>query len=289
MMEECLRGTGPRRLPTGRRRAGAIALACALASLFTAGPTARAEEAAPPTVRATVRDLDVEGLTQRLLYVAPAAPRAVLVMLPGGAGDIGIAGDGSLRHGDNFLVRTRARFAALGFAVLIPDAAGTRSLRGRRSTPAYGGIVAALVRAAGQMSGRPVFLLGTSQGAIAAVNGAAHMAKGTIAGLVLTESVSRRGGSGETVFDADPAAVTAPVLIIANDDDACPVAPPADAARIARSLKSAADVQVVHASGGLKVGQDCGSRSPHGYWGMDEQVVGLIADWIDWQLVARRR
>ncbi|WP_248845921.1 lysophospholipase [Acetobacter senegalensis] len=50
----------------------------------------------------------------------------------------------------------------------------------------------------------PVFLLGKSQGAIAAVNGADQTVPGDIAGVVLTESVSVMGGSGKTVFSADP-------------------------------------------------------------------------------------
>ena len=41
-------------------------------------------------------------------------------------------------------------------------------------------------------------------GAIAAVNGADQTVPGDIAGVVLTETVSVMGGSGKTVFSADP-------------------------------------------------------------------------------------
>lgn len=263
-------------------------LACLLL-LVLAGPVSGAPAQEPPDgPRITVRDLKVEGVDQRLLLVAPPAPRAVLVMLPGGSGRIGIQDDGAVRNGENFLVRTRARFAALGFALVIADAADGTNLRGRRSTPAYGRIVAAIVRFAHEETGRPVFLVGTSQGAIAAMNGAARLAQGPgaegLAGLVLTESVSRVGGSRETVFDADPAAVTAPVLVIANGDDACPVAPPADAARIAASLTASHGVEVVRVSGGVTAGRACGSHSPHGFWQMEDEVMGIMVRWIDAQL-----
>ena len=102
------------------------------------------------------------------------------------------------------MVRTRDLWTALGFAVLIPDAVDGDNLRGRRSSESYADLVAKLVAFAHRQVDGPVFLLGTSQGSIAAMNGAAHLRDGQIAGLVLTESVSRLGGSHETVFSAHP-------------------------------------------------------------------------------------
>lgn len=221
------------------------------------------------------------GAKQRLLYVRPAHPSATVVMLPGGAGDIGIERDGNLAHGQNFLVRTRTLWAAQGFAVVIPDTVDEASLRGTRSTPAYAAVVADLIAfAQGEVKGA-VFLLGTSQGAIAAMNGAAHAPAGGLSGLVLTESVSRLGGSHETVFDADPAAVRVPVLIVANRDDRCNVAPPDDAPRIAAALTNAGDVQVLKVSGGVdRSRRACGSLSPHGYYGIENEVVDRISQWM---------
>ena len=268
----------------------ALFLGLAAAPAHAAEPASAtgAEADGAARVEEKVRDLVVDGLPQRLLLVLPPTPRAILVMLPGGTGDLGLKADGTFRHGMNVLVRTRARFAALGFASVIPDAVDGRNLRGMRATPLYGRIVAALADVALTAVGRPVFLVGTSQGAIAAMNGAAHLPPGVISGLVLTESVSRRGGSRETVFDADPAAVRVPVLILANSDDACPIAPPADAQRIADALTAAKSVEVARLSGGIRAGRDCGSRSPHGYWGIEDEAVSSIAGWIDRQLAAAR-
>ncbi|MEP9351086.1 alpha/beta fold hydrolase [Xanthobacter sp. KR7-225] len=262
-----------------------------------AGPP-RADPAPAPAagVASAVHDLSIQGRAQRVVLVAPPAPRAVLVMLPGGAGNVGIRPDGTLARGDNFLVRTRAQFAARGFAVLIPDAAGTGNLRGRRRTPAYGDVVRALAAFAGKQTGRPVFLVGTSQGAIAAANGAARapagqmtgQITGEVAGLVLTEAVSVLGGSRESVYDADLAAVRVPVLILANRDDACPVSPPAQAPKIAAALSGAPSVTVEEVAGG-RPGKPCGALSPHGYLGIEDEVVGLISAWIDARLAASAR
>ncbi|WP_243973239.1 alpha/beta hydrolase [Methylobacterium sp. J-026] len=222
------------------------------------------------------------GVDQRVLYDAPPHPRATLVMLPGGSGDIGVRRDGDLRHEDNFVVRTRADWVARGYAVLIPDTVDQANLRGLRSSPAYGQLVNGLAAYARDRASAPVFLVGTSQGTIAAINGAAHARSGLIAGLVLTESVSVPGQrSTETVFDADPGGVRVPVLVVANRDDACDVAPPEMAPRIAATMTRSPSVRVLAVSGGMqRSDRACGSLSPHGYYGIEQEVVGGIAGWL---------
>jgi pimeloyl-ACP methyl ester carboxylesterase len=222
------------------------------------------------------------GDHQRVLYAVPAHARATIVMLPGGAGDIGIERDGHLRHGENFVVRTRTLWVAKGYAVLIPDTLDRNNLRGQRSSPQYAKVVEDLIGYAHAQAAAPVFLLGTSQGAIAAMNGAAHAVPGAVAGVVLTESVSRMGGSHETVFDADPADVRVPALVVANRDDRCDVAPPQDAPRIAAAMTQSPDVHVLDVAGGETASKKaCGSLSPHGYFGIETRVVDAIGQWLD--------
>jgi len=221
------------------------------------------------------------GGRQRVLYAAPAQPRATVVMLPGGAGDVGLRHDGEVLHGDNFVVRTRALWVQRGYAVLIPDAVDRANLRGLRGSPQYAAVVLDLVRLAQEQAPGPVFLLGTSQGSIAAMNGAAHAALGAIAGVVLTESVSRMGASGETVFSADPQDVRAPALVVANQDDQCDVAPPGDAPRIAAAMTHSASVRVLSVAGGVQQSsKPCGSRTPHGYFGIEPEVISQIDSWM---------
>ncbi|WP_415629601.1 alpha/beta hydrolase [Novacetimonas hansenii] len=223
-----------------------------------------------------------DGSRLRVLISAPSTPRGTLIMLPGGAGDIGLEKDGNLEHGHNFVVRTHGLWNRQGYTVLIPDTINRTNLRGARSSPAYARLVEDLITYAHQQETGPVFLLGTSQGSIAAVNGAAHARPGSIAGVVLTESVSVMGGSGETVFSADPQQVRVPVLVVANRDDACTVAPPQNAQRIAASMTASKDVHVLMISGGItRSRKDCGSLTPHGYFGIEDQVVAKISAWLN--------
>ncbi|MDY0959394.1 alpha/beta fold hydrolase [Sphingomonas sp. CFBP8993] len=254
---------------------------------WAAFPLALSAQSHVPIASITTRVIDMprpNGADQRILLSMPAHARGMIVMLPGGAGDIGIEHDKTLRHGDNFVVRTRALWNARGYGVLIPDALGSDNMRGRRSSPGYARVITDLVALAHRQGTGPVFLLGTSQGSIAAMNAAAHAAPGSVAGVVLTESVSVMGGSHETVFDADPSGVRVPALVVANSDDACKVAPPANAARIAGAMKQSPAAQVIVVSGGVtRSDNPCGSLTPHGYYGIEDKVVGAIVRWMDAQ------
>lgn len=203
-------------------------------------------------------------------------------MLPGGDGDIGLSPNGAISHGDNFVVRTRSLWLAQGYAVLIPDTVNHANLRGLRSTPQYANFVDQLIKLAHKEAAAPVFLLGTSQGSIAAMSGAAHAKPGTLAGVILTESVSIMGSSHETVFSANPAGVRVPALVVANSDDHCNVAPPSMAPKIAAAMANSPSVKVLMVSGGLtRSEQNCGSLTPHGYYGIDDKVTDLISNWIE--------
>lgn len=252
----------------------------ALTMMVCAGATA-ASLRPDPTWHALVRD-DVlsDGEHQRYVTLSLDYPRGAVVMLPGGSGRIGIASDGTIARADNVVVRTAPLWLQRGYAVVIPDAVDDRNLRGSRAQPIAAEAVVDLVDAAHHVASGPVFLIGTSQGAVAAVNGAAALSQGQIAGMVLLEAVSRLGGSHETVFDARPERVTAPVLLVANTADTCRVSPPEDASRIKDALTASVRVDVVRLSGGDGGGRDCSSRSPHGLAGLDAEVVQTLADWM---------
>ncbi|WP_414439994.1 alpha/beta fold hydrolase [Burkholderia sp. 22PA0106] len=248
----------------------------------TPPPATAAASAADFATRSAVQDLPLPGGEhQRVLFYGPAGPmRGVIVMFPGGAGDVGIERDGTLRHDNNFVVRTRELWARLGYGVVIVDAIGTKSLRGERSTEAYRQVLREILEYAHTLTDQPLWAMGTSQGSIAAMAAGSTARDGELAGIVLTESVSVVGHSGETVFDARPERVRAPALVVANRDDACTVAPPARADEIARSM-SHTTATVLRVEGGVAQSSNpCSSLSPHGYFGIEKQVVSGIAHWM---------
>lgn len=279
------------------RRSRLSILAAALLALgFSHGASARrpsADEVPPPppasvavgadlATRSAVQDLPLPGGEhQRVLFYGPAGPmHGVILMFPGGAGDVDIERDGAIRHDNNFVVRTRELWARLGYGVVIVDAIGHKSMRGERSTEAYRQVLREILDYAHTLTDRPLWAMGTSQGSIAAMAVGSSARDGELAGIVLTESVSVVGHSGETVFDARPERVRAPALVVANRDDTCTVAPPSRAPEIAAAMKNSA-ATVLHVEGGVAQSSNpCSSLSPHGYFGIEKQVVGDIARWM---------
>ncbi|GCD75127.1 hypothetical protein NBRC3299_1419 [Acetobacter pasteurianus NBRC 3299] len=205
-------------------------------------------------------------------------------MFPGGSGNIGLGKNGAIQHDHNFVVRTRRLWNRHGYAVVIPDTINHVNLRGQRSSATYARLIQNIVAFTHKEATAPVFLFGTSQGAIAAINGAAHAVPKTIAGVVLSEAVSVMGGSKETVLSATPQKVAVPVLIVANRDDQCNIAPPQAAQQIASAMTASPKVQVFMVSGGItKSKKNCGSLTPHGYFGIENDVVGKVSAWLDTQ------
>lgn len=257
-----------------------VSIACVLGALAAPMHVLEGQDVSTPSQEVLAVPVGTHG-TQSVLYIAPTHARGAIVMLPGGAGNVGLEQSGAL-HNENFLIRTRLLWVEHGYAVIIPDALDHKDLRGLRASGEYAAAVDALVKFAHtRVTEGPVILMGTSQGSIAAMNGASHAQPGDLAGVVLTESVSRLSGSHETVFDADPAGVRVPALVVANRDDACNVAPPSDASRIASSMKNSPGVRVLYVSGGIsRVPNACEALTPHGYYGIEQQVVAQIADWM---------
>ena len=218
------------------------------------------------------------GGSERVLFAAPASPRAILIMFPGGPGIVGIAASGTTTN-LNFLVRTLPLWLAQGFAVEILDAPNGTSLLGQRHTAGY---VAAIDRAVDFVHSRgdaPVWLVGTSQGSTAAANGAAHLG-GKIAGVVLSSSVTRQGRGGETVFDSEPGLIAGPALVVANQGDTCMLTPPGDAPNLVATLARSRRKEVILVSSNQIQSDPCEAMSPHGYLGIEPAVVQRISDWI---------
>jgi pimeloyl-ACP methyl ester carboxylesterase len=220
------------------------------------------------------------GGSERVSYTSPANPAAILVMFSGGDGTVEITPTGTIgRYANNFLLRTQPLWLAQGFAVEVLGAPNNASLIGQRHTTAYAAAVALAIDFARTRTNAAVWLVGTSAGTPGAANAASYLTS-KIAGLVLTSSVTRLGSPNETVFDTNLAAITVPVLIVANQNDACQVTPPADAPRIAAALVRAPRKEVVYVQSDRTRSPACEAMSPHGYYGIEGAVVQRIADWI---------
>jgi hypothetical protein len=229
-----------------------------------------------------ISDIPVAGGSERVLFLGGQGARALLVLLPGGDGVIGLDNGGAVHQlGSNFLVRTMGQWVGQGFDVILPDAPNGASLLGRRHLPAYAEAIGKAIDFGRARAALPVWLIGTSQGSTAAANGAAHLGS-NVSGAILTSSVTRPGGSGETIFDAEPGAIAVPVLVVSNEYDTCAETPPGDAPMVLSALTRAPrrELAMVTSSQIGKRSDPCGGSSPHSYLGIEAMVVQRISDWI---------
>ncbi len=196
----------------------------------------------------------------RAVLIKPAAPRASVILMPGGSGAIA-AGDHGDIHGLNFnqLVRTRNAYAARGLAVLVVDA---------------GTSLAAAVQYMAAIK-RPVTVIATSRGTIRAAEGIASGARPDA--LVLTSGLlSPESGGGQNVelILGSPAALPR-TLVIHHRQDGCRLTQPAGVDPFVKW--SAGRARAVWVSGGTDQGDPCEAGGHHGFNGQDGQVVGLAA------------
>jgi hypothetical protein len=194
----------------------------------------------------------------RAVLIKPKAPRASVILMPGGDGAIR-AGDAGDIHGmmGNQLVRTRHAYAARGLAVLVVDTNTDLS-----SAVQY---MAAIKR--------PVTVIGTSMGTIRAAQGIARGARPDA--LVLTSGfLSAQSGSSNNVMSILGSPASLPrTLVIHHTQDSCRVTLPAGVEPFIKW--SAGRARVTWVSGGGSEGDACEAMSHHGFNGQDGQIVGI--------------
>lgn len=250
------------------------AFACCLAA-----PAMSAEPARGEVWRIDTRP----GVNVPLYATWRADATATVVLFSGGAGGYGKIADDGWPASGNFLIRTGKLWAAHPFNVVmvgrpsdgidLGDGAvrvGAEHLADNR----------AILDAIRKRSAAPVWLVGTSMGTISAVATAIANDTGHIAGVVLTSSVTGYRIRG-AVPTQDLARIRVPALIVHHARDACHICTPYEARDIAAKLTSAPvrRTEILEGGGGER-GDPCGAFHFHGYIGMEQQAVDLIAAWI---------
>jgi len=214
------------------------------------------------------------------LMVRPGAS-ATVMLLPGGEGGIGSV-KGQEPRSKNFLVRTRDLFASAGFNVAVigkPSDHDDMTLEFRASKDHIEDlrVIAESLRA---RLGKPVWLVGTSRGSVSAAAAGAALDPPTIAGIVMTSSVtySRAGPAVPTLALMD---VRVPALVMHHKRDACKDCDPREAHLITERLTGAPVKKLLLVEGGGDpTGPVCEPMHYHGYIGMEAEAVKMISDWI---------
>ncbi|MFI5399635.1 MAG: alpha/beta hydrolase [SAR324 cluster bacterium] len=222
------------------------------------------------------------GVRQPFMLLRPEHPAASVVLFTGGDGVATISSAGIRRQG-NFLVRSRTLFAQQGLLVAVVDPPSDRiTLNGFRTSQAHALDIKGVIAYLREQAPVPVWLVGTSYGTVSAAKVADWLADGGGPdGIVLTSSLFNRGPHGDSVYDADPARVRIPMLLVHNKSDRCPATPFSRAGGYLDRMVNAKPGELIAFEGGGPVrGPLCEPFDYHGFPGLEPQVVEAIAQWI---------
>ncbi len=239
--------------------------------------------------QSTARVVDIPtrpGIAVRAIVLAPANPKAAVILLAGGHGGLKISPDGSMGWGSgNFLVRTREGFANQRLLVAVIDAPSDRQsypfLTGHlRQAEEHTADLKATIAWVRTNANVPVWLVGTSMGTLSAAHGAIELqgAEGPD-GIVLTSSIlALKGGRPVPAMALDR--IRVPVLVIHHKNDQCRSCLFSEIPALTAKLVNSRRLEVVPFEGGRSQGDPCEARAHHGYNGIETDVVKQIADWI---------
>jgi hypothetical protein len=225
------------------------------------------------------------GVTQRILVLTPAAPKAVVVLLAGGHGGLQIAPDGAFKWGaGNFLIRSRQLFVDQGLMVAVVDAPSDRQgppfLNGFRQTPEHVQDLKAVIGWLREQTKLPVWLVGTSRGTQSAAYAATQLqgADGPD-GIVLTSTILT-DRSSRPVPAMELTSLHIPVLVVHHEQDGCALCRFSDTAGLMEKLVTAPRQQLLTFKGGNDKGDPCDAFAHHGFNGLESDVVSQTAAWV---------
>ena len=258
-------------------------LALLLVALLAAAP-AIAQPALPNVADIPTRP----GVHVRVeITPPPGDARGILVLFAGGNGILAIAEDGTLRSGKgNFLIRTRAEFAKVGFWIVAFDAPSDRQsapyLGGVRQTDAHVADIKATIAWLRQRAPNlPVWLVGTSRGTQSVAYFATQVRRsdGGADGIVLTATIfsdDRSRAVPAMALDR----IDVPTLFVHHRRDACRLCDFAAAESTLARVSSNLRKKLVAMDGGITQGDPCEAFAYHGFNGIEVQAVAAIVDWI---------
>jgi dienelactone hydrolase len=226
------------------------------------------------------------GVTQRFVYIAPAQPKAAVILFAGGNGGLQINESGGFGGlGGNFLVRTRQQFADAGLAVAVIDAPSDKQsppfLSGNRQRPEHVADVKAVIAWLKQQAPVPVWLVGTSRGTQSAAYIAteATPAQGGPDGIVLTSTILT-DPAGRAVPKMPVEKLTIPVLVVHHEQDGCKLCAFSDMSPLMDKLAKTPKAELISVTGGQTRGDPCEAQAYHGYNGIEADVIGKISRWV---------
>lgn len=228
-----------------------------------------------------------DGVTQSIFIESPSPnPPWVIVLFPGVPGALHLDTSGATTLKGNFVIRSAHHWINWGDAAALVDtpsdkAQGVDDLF-RLTKDSFIDMQAIVATLRQRFPTSKIALVGTSSGTVS-VGNALERDPALADAFVLTSpvTVSRRGGGTLANLDVDGTKYR--VLVVSNKHDECPAAPAYAGKRLAEN-NHFDFVQVDSTEGRDDTSAQCGGHSPHGFLGIEPEVLGDINGWLNGQL-----
>jgi pimeloyl-ACP methyl ester carboxylesterase len=264
----------------------AFFLGCALAGGAAAVMTSAARADGP----------DAEAVTIDTTFIVKTPPvrldkpahdaRASVILMTGGNGLLNLDMDGNIIDSTgNFLIRSANLFLRHGLNVMMADTAPVHSSinLSDRLSATHAAELQHFIDAAMNRWGKPVWVVGTSNGSVSAVTAAGFLpALSGLRGVVLTSTVTDLSANpaNQMTFNTYVSRITVPTLVVWHQNDHCTFSPPSGSAALFTAISSSTKDSESFQGGHSVATDPCGAFSEHGYAGIEEDVVKEIADVI---------
>ena len=222
------------------------------------------------------------GVTQSMyLSTSTPTPAWVVLLFAGDDGALHLSANGPTTLRGNFLIRTASYWQQKGDAAVLIDTPSDHA-NGvdddfRLSADALQDVDAAVGALRQRFPSSRIALVGTSRGTVS-VGNALQRNPALADAYVMTSpvSIARNGQPGLSGLSAD--GTRSHVLVVSNRSDGCAVALFSGAARIAQENHFALIAVESNNGGGRRA--ECTGRSPHGFLGIEDEVLGDIDGWL---------
>jgi pimeloyl-ACP methyl ester carboxylesterase len=261
----------------------------ALTAMLALGVSVASAQPAADRICGEVVTLDShDRTTTRYALALPKegapTPRAALVLMVGGGGDLKMDERGCARALEgNPLVRAMPQFLDNGLVTVLVDTPsdhpGEDGLAGFRMAPAHAEDLGKLIEDVRARVKAPVWLAGHSRGTVSVANAAARLSG---APMMVGGGKSY---AAQTVFNAALERVRMPVLVMGHADDNCVRSPAAQMERVTARTNGAREQVAVLTGGSPPVGgspslEACGARQPHGFFNLDAAFAAGVARFV---------
>jgi hypothetical protein len=241
------------------------------------------------------RAADAEAVTIDTTFIVKTPPvrldhpareaRASVVLMAGDNGLLGLDATGTIiDNTGNFLIRSADLFLQHDLNVMMADTTPAHPAgltQANRLSAAHAAELQGFINAALNRWGKPVWVVGTSNGSISTVTAAGFQpALSGLSGVVITSPVTELTSANQPTFNLYASRITVPTLVAWHRDDHCTSSPPAGSAALFALIPSGHKDSRAFAHGHSVAADPCGGFSEHGYAGIEDDVVRHIADFI---------